>query len=228
MIATVHVADVGRRALLHALRNRPDRADIAGLRWAEVAPAAALASFRPPGLRRGVLFAMFDDRPSAESFCATHPLARRFADDGFQAMLRPLRAYGSWPGLPTETPRRRVTDHDGPLLVTTLGRLRISQTPRFLAASRPAERAVVAADGLVWACAATRPPFVATLSVWSDERRTAAYAYGDPASGHPQAIRRQQKKDFHHESAFIRYAIVSATGALPGGATIPRSDGDRV
>jgi len=32
----------------------------------------------------------------------------------------------------------------------------------------------------------------------------------------PQAIARQRRNDFHHESAFIRYAIVSTSGTLPG------------
>jgi hypothetical protein len=220
VIATVDVADLGRRSLLQALRGRPAPGEVPGLRWLDIAPAAALASSKPPGLRRAVLFAMWDDEHSAQAFRETHQLAGRFAGDGFHAVLRPLRAFGSWPGLPTDVSHSRVTGHDGPVIVTTLGRLRISQALRFLRASRPAERAAVASDGFVWGTAAARPPFVATLSVWSSDDSAAAYAYADPNAGHPRAITQQRRRDFHHESAFVRYAVISSTGTLSGAPPI--------
>jgi hypothetical protein len=215
MYATIAVADVGVRGTVRSLRRRPTAADFPGLRWLDVAPAVALASKRPPGLRRAVLLAMWDGEEAAARFADQHPLAQRFAG-GFHAGLRPLRAYGTWPGLPEDVPRTRVTHHDGPVVVTTLGRLRLSQTVRFLRASRPAERAAVDADGFLWGTAAARPPFVATVSVWSSDQAAAAYAYADPQAGHPRAIAGQRRKDFHHYSAFIRYAVVSTEGDLPG------------
>jgi hypothetical protein len=122
-------------------------------------------------------------------------------------------------------PRSRVTHHDGSVLVTTLGRLRLSQTIRFLRASRPAERAAISADGFLWGTAAARPPFVATFSVWSSDEAAAAYAYSDPNAGHPQAITKQRRKDFHHESAFIRFAPVRLTGTLPGAPLLEGVEG---
>ena len=225
MIATIDVADIGVRSTLGALRRRPT--DVPGLRWLDVAATVPLSSKRPPRLRRAVMLAMWDDEDTAAEFAATHPLAQRFAGNGFRAVARPLRAFGTWPGLPDGVPRARVTKHDGPVIVTTLARLRTSQTVRFMRASRPAERAAINADGFVWGTAATRParrPFMATVSVWSSAEAAAAYAYAnadadadaDADAGHPTAIARQRRKDFHHESAFIRYAIVSTSGALPG------------
>ncbi|MEY2422461.1 MAG: hypothetical protein QOI95_2528 [Acidimicrobiaceae bacterium] len=219
MIATLDVADIGIRSTLRALRRRPTPLDVPGLRWLDIAATVPLSSKRPPGLRRAVLLAMWDDEKAAAAFADTHPLHRCFAHDGFHAVLRPLRAFGTWPGLPDAVPRTRVTQHDGPVIVTTLGRLRMSQSLRFLRASRPAERAAIKADGFVWGTAATRParrPFMATVSMWSSDEAAAAYAYADAHAGHPQAIARQRRKDFHHESAFIRYAMVSTTGTLPG------------
>jgi hypothetical protein len=219
MIATIDVADMGILSTLWALRRRPTPIDAPGLRWLDVAPTVPLSSKRPPGLRQAVLLAMWDDENAAASFADTHRLAQLFADNGFHAVLRPLRAFGAWPGLPDDVPRTRVTQHNGPVIVTTLGRLRMSQTVRFLRASRPAERAALKADGLVWGTAASRParrPFMSTVSVWSSDEAAAAYAYADAHAGHPQAIARQRRKDFHHESAFIRYAIVSTSGTLPG------------
>ena len=220
MIATVDVADIGRRSLVHVLRHRPAPDDVAGLRWLDVAPAAALASSTPPSFRRAVLLAMWDDEASAQAFADTHPLAQRFAGNGFHAVLRPLRAFGSWPGLPAEVSRNRVTDHDAPVIVTTLARLHLTQTIRFFRASRPAERAALNAEGFLWGTAAARPPFMATVSAWSSDQAAAAYAYADSDAGHPRAITQQRRKNFHRESAFVRYSVIATSGKLPGAPPI--------
>jgi len=215
MIATVDIADLGARRTLRSLR-RPALASVPGLRWLDTAVAVPLASNRPPGFRRCVMIAFWDDEESASFFAAGHPLGQRFAEQGFHAVLRPLRAFGTWPGLPDDLPRSRGASHDGPVLVTTLGRLRMTQALRFFRASRPAERSAITAAGFVWGTAAARPPFLATVSLWSSAEAAAAYAYGDPDAGHPRAITKQRRKDFHHESAFIRHAPLAITGSLRG------------
>jgi hypothetical protein len=220
MIATIDIADLGARSTVSAFRHRPAPADVPGLRWLDVAAAVPLASKRPPSLRRAVLLAMWDDEESAAAFADTHPLAARFGPDRYHAVLRPLRAFGSWPGLPADVSRNRVTHHDGPVIVTTLARLRFSQAIRFFRASRPAERQAVAAPGLIWGTASARPPFLATVSAWADDEAAAAYAFGDADAGHPKAIANQRRKDFHHESAFVRYAVLSDSGTLAGVPTV--------
>lgn len=221
MIATVDIADLGVRGTLRSLRQRPASSAVPGLRWLDTATAVPLASKLPPAFRRAVMIAFWDDEQAAAAFACEHPLGQRFAENGFHAVLRPLRAYGTWPGLPDDVPRARATEHDGPVLVTTLGMLRMSQGIRFLRASRPAERAARAAEGLIWGTAATRPaglrpPFMATISVWESADAAAAYAYADPAGGHPRAITNQRRKDFHHESTFIRHAPLAITGSIRG------------
>jgi hypothetical protein len=57
---------------------------------------------------------------------------------------------------------------------------------------------------------------MATVSLWSNDEAAAAYAYEDPDAGHPRAITNQRRKDFHHESAFIRYAPLAITGSVRG------------
>ena len=150
-----------------------------------------------------------------DRFVESDPIGRRFAE-GFETRLRPLRAHGSWPGLPADVATSRAVQHDGPVVVLTLARLRISQTIRFLRASRPAERSAVAHDGMIWGSAAVRPPFVATVSIWHDSQATAAYAYGRQQPAHSEAISKQQRKDFHRVSAFIRFAPTRLTGTLVG------------
>ena len=57
---------------------------------------------------------------------------------------------------------------------------------------------------------------MATVSLWSSAEAAAAYTYGDPDAGHPRAITKQRRKDFHHESAFIRYTPLAITGSVRG------------
>ena len=215
MIATVDIADLGVRNAVAAARRRPKPEDVSGLRWLDIAFAVPLASSRPPRLRRVVRFAMWDDADAAAAFADSDPFAARFAD-GVHATLQPLRAFGTWPGLDDETPRSRATQHEGPVVVLTLGRLRLNHVIRFMRASRPAERGAVGADGFVWGTASARPPFVATVSMWKSADAAASYAYTPPTAGHPSAITKQRRKDFHHQSAFIRFTPIAINGTLSG------------
>ncbi len=213
MIASLHLADLGVGGTMRALIRRPKVGEVAGLRWADVAPLVPLAMSRPPSLRRAGLVAFWDDEESIDRFTETHPTGRRFAG-GFHARLRPLRAFGSWPGLAADVPGTRTVPHDGPVVVTTLGRLRVSQAVRFLRTSRPAEKAATVAEGLIWGTAAARPPFVMTISIWQNSEATTAYAFGQQRPQHHDAIAEQRRKDFHKQSAFVRFAPIRMEGAL--------------
>ncbi|HEX7165404.1 MAG TPA: hypothetical protein VF230_00350, partial [Acidimicrobiales bacterium] len=216
MIATVDIADLGVRSTLRSLVNtRLQPANVPGLRWADSATLLPLASTRPPSLRRAALLAFWDDEDAADAFRAEHPVGKRFAG-GLRATLRPLRAFGSWPGLADDITASRAVPHEGPVVVFTLGRLRVSQTVRFLRTSRPAENAALDAEGFVWGTAAARPPFVATVSAWASSRDAAAYAYARQRPQHADAITEQQRRDFHVRSAFIRFDPTRVDGALDG------------
>lgn len=217
MIATVHVADVGPRTTMGAAVRRTSLGEIPGLRWAETVLMAPLAFKGPPPVRRTGLLAFWDDEAAVDRFEASHPLAQQL-DGGLRARLRPLRAYGTWPGLPAEVPGARHVDHDGPVVVFTLGMLRLSQVRRFMKASRPAERAATDDPAMAWGTAAltTRSPFVATVSIWESGKAAATYAYGRKRPQHSDAITEQQRKDFHRQSAFIRFAPLLIEGQLEG------------
>ncbi len=196
-------------------RPKPTTTSTPGLRSADVAVFAPLAASGPPPVNRAGLIAFWDDEEAFDRFLERDPIAALFAG-GVETRLEPLRAFGSWPGLPEDIPTSRAVPHEGPVIVLTLGRLRISQTIRFLRTSRPAERAAVAHDGMIWGSAAARPPFVATVSIWEDAQATAAYAYGRQEPVHSEAITAQQRKDFHRQSAFIRFAPARLEGSLGG------------
>jgi hypothetical protein len=218
VIASVHVADVGARAAFGALRRTPRVGRVAGLRWARVASPAPLGgSLRPsPQFGRVALVAFWDDDDALDAFLATDALAPRLAG-GWRVRLEPIRRWGTWPGLPDTVPTDRAIEHEGPLAVLTLGRLRLTQAPRFFRTSARAEGRVVEAPGMLWATGMARPPsFVATCSLWESTRALSTYAYGRAEPEHLDAIAAHDAKSFHHESAFIRFRPYASEGRLDG------------
>ncbi|MBV9409961.1 MAG: spheroidene monooxygenase [Acidimicrobiia bacterium] len=219
MIASVHIADVGPGRALRVLRRAPSAP---GLRNAQVALTAALGgSVRPsPDLGRAALIAFWDDDAALDGFLATHPLATTMGA-GWSVRLAPLRVFGSWPGLPDDLPRARKVEHEGPAVVLTFGRLRVSQTIRFLRTTNKAENRVVGAPGLIFATGMARPPFVATCSLWESSETLSAYAYGSDRPAHPDAIAADRVKPFHHQQAFIRFRPYASQGSLAGRNPLP-------
>jgi hypothetical protein len=218
MIASVHIADVGARSALGITRKAPPPGSIAGLRSAGVGLAAPLSKTVLPSVQfgRAALIAFWDDDAAIDRFLADHPLAAKFAS-GWHLRLDPLRAYGSWPGLPSSVPAQRKVDHQGPVAAITLGRLMPSQAIRFVRTSAKAEASVLQAQGMIWATGFARPPsFVATCSLWESTRALSTYAYGHGDPGHPDAIATSEAKPFHRQQAFIRFRPYGSSGKLDG------------
>ena len=217
MLASVHLADVGPLASLGAQVRALRPTAVPGLRQANLALAAPLSSsiVPKPQIGRLGLVAFWDDETDIDRFLIDHPLGARFAD-GVQVRLEPLRMFGSWPGVPSDIPTSRSTDHEGPAAVLTLGRLRMTQAPRFLRTSAKAEGAVVDAPGLIWATGLARPPFVSTFSMWESSKALATYAYGHGRPAHADAISAGEEQPFHHQQAFIRFRPFDVGGSLGG------------
>jgi len=223
MRASVHVADVGVRSALTLTRKPPAPGSIAGLRNAEVGIAAPLGPplLPKPQFGRAAFIGFWDDDDAIDRFVAEHPLAARFAS-GWHVRLEPLRAFGSWPGLPADVLGPRTVAHDGPVGVITLGRLRASQALRFFRATAKAEAAVVEAPGLTWATGIARvPKIVATCSLWESATAAATYAYGRRQPAHADAIAESEVEPFHHQQAFVRFHPYAAHGHLDGRNPLP-------
>jgi len=223
MIASVHMADIGVRSALAINSKAPPPGSIAGLRSASVGLAAPLAGKVVPSVQfgRAGLLAFWDDDAALDRFLGGDPLAAKFAS-GWYARLAPLRAFGTWPGLPTDIPSERQVEHEGPVAVLTLGRPRASQLIRFVRTSMTAAASAVKAPGLLWGTGLARPPsFVATVSLWESTRAASAFAYGHRDPGHPDAIATDQANPFHHESAFVRFHPYGAHGSLRGKNPLP-------
>ena len=224
MIASVHLANIGAGSALGVVRKAPRAGSTEGLLHANVALAAPLSrSVRPaPDFGRVGLIAFWEHDDALDRFLADHPMAAKLAD-GWRVRLEPLRAHGSWPGLPSDVPTTRVVEYEGPAVVLTLGRLRLSQTARFLRTSAKAEARVIEAPGLIWATGLARPPFVATCSLWQSTRALSTYAYGNSEPAHPDAIAADEAKPFHHQSAFIRFRPYGSEGGLDGRNPLPQT-----
>jgi hypothetical protein len=223
MIASVHLADVGVPSALAIVRKAPRSGSVAGLRDANVALAAPLrgSPLPSPQLGRAGLIAFWEDDDALDRFLADHPLAAKFSS-GWHVRLAPLRAYGTWPGLPADTPTARNIAHEGPVVALTLGRPRMNQLIRFVRTSAKAEASAMAAAGLTWATGLARPPsLVATCSLWESTQALSTFAYGRRDRGHPDAIANGEAKPFHHQQAFIRFRPYDAHGQLEGRNPLP-------
>ncbi len=214
-VTSVHVANLGTTTTLRHLR-RPRGVD--GLVGWNSMLAAPLGQGPVPLATPGriVTVAFWENDAALDRFrdqvYATQAEAR-----GWWARLDPIRAHGSWPGLCDEVDRRRAPGDDtDPVVVVTLGRVRLRRLARFLATSAPAEKAALAAPGFLWGTAAARPPLVSTVSVWASAQAAADYAYARAGGPHPHAIDVDRRRDFHMQSAFIRFRIVESGGSLGG------------
>jgi hypothetical protein len=217
VILSVHIADVGSRALPALLRARPASP---GLRWAVTtltAPLAARAPIPRPG--RVGLIAAWEDDEAFDRFLDSDPLARRLAG-GWHVRLEPLRTYGRWSALPDLPSVERPVDDGERVAVLTLGRLKLTRVLPFLRTSTPAERRAVRDPELLASTGLARPPrLVSTFSVWRTAAAMREYAVGNDGAEHLHAIRAHQARPFHHESVFVRfrpYAMQGRWGALAG------------
>jgi hypothetical protein len=230
VIASFHIANVGSRSL-GLLRARPAAAKVPGLRYAEIAMAAPLSGRLLPAPRPGrfVLVAAWEHDDALDQFLADHPLAARVAE-GWHVRLQPMRVAGAWaklPGLPEE---EQSMDDEEPAAVITLGRLRLTQTLRFLRATAAAEELVVGDPALLASTGFARPPsLVATFSLWRNTAAMRAYARGHTDPRHADAVRAHSAQPFHHESAFIRFRPYAAQGSWAGrdplASTLPATAG---
>ncbi|WP_310728330.1 spheroidene monooxygenase [Streptomyces sp. N2A] len=114
MIISLHVADVGARAVPALLRERLHPDDVPGLRSARTTLAGAIAAGLPklhPG--RVALLASWEDDAALDGFLRVekNPLAERLAG-GWHVRLRPIRMSGSWSAMPVEVAPGTATDDD--------------------------------------------------------------------------------------------------------------------
>lgn len=218
MIASVHLADVGPRAVPRLLRTHLEPRDLPGLRYAEMTIAAPMSGRLLPSPQPGRmgLIAAWEDDGALDHFLAQHPTARPLAS-GWHVRLEPVRVSGGWSELPELPKEEEPVDEDEPVAVLTLGRLKLTSAVRFLRTSAPAEGLAVRNPALLASTVLVRPPrFVATFSLWRTAAAMRAYAYGQSGPEHLTAIKGHRARPLYYESAFIRCRPYAPQGTWEG------------
>ncbi|HEX8689190.1 MAG TPA: hypothetical protein VF729_02990 [Solirubrobacterales bacterium] len=217
MIVSVHIADVGWRRAPRLLLRRPDKTPSPGLTYAEPVTTAPLSTGllpRPKPGRVGLIAAWQDDE-ALDRFLRDHPTAQHLAG-GWHVRLEPLRVFGSWTGMPDLPSRELPVDDDEPVVVLTLGRLRLNRARPFLRSAAAAEAAAVGDDAMIASTALARPPhLVSTFSIWRSAAAMRRYAFGK-SGAHQAAVKADRRRPFHHESAFIRFRPYASQGSWDG------------
>jgi hypothetical protein len=217
MIVSVHLAEVGPRLALRALRRPPKPADASGLTYAETVTTAPLGSrlLPAPALGRVGLIAAWEDDAALESFRASHPLAETFSD-GWEVRMEPLRVSGFWPQMPDLPQQPLPVEDTEPVAALTLGRLRLKRALPFLRSAAPAEGEAVGDAALLASTGLARPPhLVSTFSIWRSMAAMRDYAYGK-AGAHRAAVRADRERPYHHASAFVRFRPYASRGQWDG------------
>ncbi|MEA2141489.1 MAG: hypothetical protein QOC91_1588 [Solirubrobacteraceae bacterium] len=219
MIASFHLAEVGRASGLRLLRRATPPKLARGLGYGALTAASPLSASRLPRPDPGrvALIAAWDDDAALDRFIADHPLAQALRG-GWHARLRPTHIYGAFPpldGLAVDGPP--AMDDEEPAAALTIGRLRLSQAARFLKAGAAAERLAVRDPSMLRGIGLARPPgLVATFSLWRTTREMRAYAGGRSGAEHRDAVKAHAERPFHHASAFIRFRPYGAVGEWDG------------
>lgn len=207
-----------------ALAWPPRPRTVAGLDHAE---CLALMRFGAPivspdrlQLGRLAMFAQWQNESALDRFLAEHPLGRRLAT-GWHVRLEYLRRYGSVAALRGLPDRAGTWDLEEPIVAVTLARMKFLEVPRFLRWGRPVERLIASHPAALFSTGAQRPPnTISTFSIWRTVREMSEMVHGrsELRDGHVHqtAMAEQRRRDFHHESTFMRFRPLSEHGSWEG------------
>jgi hypothetical protein len=224
-----HLVDLPAWVSAGTLVRSPDRTTVAGLQHAEClvlmrfgAPIVSLARLQ---LRRFAMFAQWDDESALDRFLDTHTFGRRLAT-GWHVRLQYLRRYGAIAALGALPERAGGWDLDEPIVAVTLARMKLREVPRFLRWGRPVERLIASHPAAVFSTGAQRPPnTISTFSIWRTVREMTEMVHGrgdvPNAHVHQAAMAEQRRRDFHHESTFMRFRPLSEHGSWKGRRLLP-------
>jgi hypothetical protein len=166
------------------------------------------------------MFAQWDDECALDRFLDIHPFGRRLAS-GWHIRLQYLRRYGAVAALGDLPEKAGDWDLDEPIVAFTLARMKLLELPRFLRWGRPVERLIAGHPAAVFSTGAQRPPnTISTFSIWRTVREMTEMVHGrgdmPNARVHQTAMAEQRRRDFHHESTFMRFRPLSEHGRWQG------------
>jgi hypothetical protein len=209
----------------------PTRTTVAGLQHAECLVlmrfGAPIVSFARLQLRRFAMFAQWDDESALDRFLDRHAFGRRLVA-GWHVRLQYLRRSGTIAALGDLPERAGVWDPEEAIVAVTIARMKLAEVPRFLRWGRPVERLIANHPAAVFSTGAQRPPnTISTFSIWRTVREMSEMVHGrsdvPSAHVHQVAMAEQRRKDFHHESTFMRFRPLSEHGQWQGRQLLPAS-----
>jgi hypothetical protein len=224
MLHSFHLAELAPLTTARALARPPKSGSMPGLCHIECLAMMRLGSpsLSPERmqLRRLAVFAAWADEAALDRFLTDDRLGRELAR-GWHVRLEFLRRYGEIAALAPLPKQAGRWDPDEPIVAVTLARLKLPELPRFLRWGKPVERLVAGHPAAVFSTAAFRPPGTfSTFSIWRTVREMTEMVHGrsdvPEAETHAVAMAEQRRKDFHHESAFMRFRPLSEHGTWQG------------
>jgi hypothetical protein len=182
-------------------------------------------------LRRFAMFAQWDDESALDRFLETDTMGRRLAA-GWHVRLRYLRRSGAIAALGDLPERAGTWDPDEPIVAVTIARMKPRELPRFLRWGKPVERMIASHPAAVFSTGLQRPPnTISTFSIWRTVREMTDMVHGrgglPNAHVHHVAMVEQRRRDFHYESAFMRFRPLSEHGTWQGRRLVPEGPGGR-
>jgi hypothetical protein len=202
VIASFHLTSYPRAAAPEGLSrmglDRPELRRVDGLRFWRLLGTGRGRTMTPSAdLRRGAMFAVWEDERALDAFLSRSPTARRWerlARERYDVRLAPVRWHGAWGG----------------------------GDPLAGAVAEPASdvpgpaRELASAPGLLEAVGIGDWPLLrqATFSLWGELGDARAYAYGAPA--HREVVRRTRAERWYAEELFARFRPYGARGTWDG------------
>ena len=235
MTHSFHLVEAPALTSAGTLIRPPNRTTVDGLQHAE---CLALMRFGAPivsidrlQLRRFAMFAQWDDESALDRFLDTDAFGRRLAA-GWHVRLQYLRRYGTIAALGDLPERAGTWDPEEAIVAVTIARMKLLEVPRFLRWGRPVEQLIANHPAAVFSTGAQRPPnTISTFSIWRTVREMTEMVHGKSqvpsAHVHHVAMAEQRRRDFHHESTFMRFRPLSEHGAWQGRQLLPGSTGHR-
>lgn len=229
MIHSFHLVDLPARVSVRALVRPPDRTTVGGLQHAECLVlmrfGAPIVSLDRLQLRRFAMFAQWDDESALDRFLDAQPFGRRIAT-GWHVRLQYLRRFGAVAALGDLPEKAGSWDLDEPIVAVTIARMKLRELPRFLSWGRPVEKLIASHPAAVFSTGAQRPPnTISTFSIWRTVREMTEMVHGrsnvSGAHVHQVAMAEQRRRDFHHESTFMRFRPLSEHGQWQGQQLLP-------
>jgi len=188
-----------------------------GLAWGRHLGTAAAGRTSGVDPARWAWFCAWDEEGAANRF--HDDLAARLGPlEVATLLLRTARARGRWAG--HEIPARDASiggaaSVEGPLVVLTRARVRVSRWRPFSAAIPPVDRDLAHAEGRLRSVGVGEWPVLVqgTLSIWRDAQAMTTFSRTD---AHRRAVRRTGEEGWYAEELFARFTVDRSQGTWDG------------